>query len=406
MATQCTKIDLQCPSCGTSFSASVWSKISDDDNLELKGAVLDGSLFDRKCPSCGMNIRLEQPLFYSRLTPPNAFAVILLPPGYTSDVSTYDRKLAELRAVTGRVRVHRVAQIAELQEIIRAYDRNEPPPETLLALSKSELAAAEAKGRATAAHFEQMAADLSAGRFPRHQSSSSQSQTGGNGCFWTLIVGLVALLAWLAVSGVQSRDENYAQPTPRKSTPGSQELHSQIAQADRRATELAFEEFLKSQGMDPSNQPMSPSLDNTFKSQTDSGTRSFKEPELPPPPSGVVGGTLEGSAPFLIRPSHGGGHYLVKLEDWSTGKDVASIFVRSGSPIEVKVPLGTYRVKYASGEKWYGFKHLFGPQTAYYKADSLFYFKQNGNYVEGYEVTLYKVIDGNLSTRRISEEDF
>lgn len=58
-----------------------------------------------------------------------------------------------------------------------------------------------------------------------------------------------------------------------------------------------------------------------------------------------------------------------------------TIFVQGGSTLERKVPFGNYIVKYASGEKWYGYRHLFGPSTAYSKADETFNFHiaQTGN---------------------------
>jgi hypothetical protein len=39
--------------------------------------------------------------------------------------------------------------------------------------------------------------------------------------------------------------------------------------------------------------------------------------------------------------------------------------VRSGETASVNVPLGVYKIKIASGEKWYGSNKMFGPQTHY-----------------------------------------
>ncbi len=49
--------------------------------------------------------------------------------------------------------------------------------------------------------------------------------------------------------------------------------------------------------------------------------------------------------------------------------------IRLLNEIEIKVPLGSYIVKYAVGEKWYGEKYLFGPETRYNKADEKFVFE-------------------------------
>ncbi len=96
----------------------------------------------------------------------------------------------------------------------------------------------------------------------------------------------------------------------------------------------------------------------------------------------------------------------MKLCDYYSGKDVLSIFVHGGIDIELDVPLGTYTIKYASGTRWYGDAHLFGPETGYSKADSSFDFRIIGNQISGYTLTLYKVINGNLQTSSISPDDF
>jgi len=106
-----------------------------------------------------------------------------------------------------------------------------------------------------------------------------------------------------------------------------------------------------------------------------------------------------------IRSSQGA-YYVVKLCDYSSGRDVLSVFVHGGRTVEFDVPLGTYQIKYASGDRWYGPVHLFGPSTAYSKADSSFDFRVDGNRVSGYTLTLYTVVNGNLHTSRIAPEEF
>ena len=136
-------------------------------------------------------------------------------------------------------------------------------------------------------------------------------------------------------------------------------------------------------------------------------TPQFTKPVLPTPPSGEVRrySTQPALAPLQIR-SSSGDDYLVKLDDVSTGKPVLSIFVRGGQTEDVDVPLGTYVLKYASGDKWYGYTYLFGPDTQYSKADRDFTFSFDGQQYTGYTVTLYKVQDGNLRTSKISADQF
>jgi hypothetical protein len=110
-------------------------------------------------------------------------------------------------------------------------------------------------------------------------------------------------------------------------------------------------------------------------------------------------------APFKIQAGQGN-HYLLKLVDANTKASVMTIFIRSGSTIETKVPVGTYEVRYVSGDTWYGYKHLFGPSSLYSKADRLFEFEVQGEQVRGYTITLYQVVNGNLRTTAISPEEF
>lgn len=88
-------------------------------------------------------------------------------------------------------------------------------------------------------------------------------------------------------------------------------------------------------------------------------------PEQPLPPSGTIRTftTAEQVAPFEIKGAQAS-HYLLKLVDAYTGAPVMTVFVRSGSTVNVDVALGTYELRYASGETWYGYEYLFGPETA------------------------------------------
>lgn len=110
-------------------------------------------------------------------------------------------------------------------------------------------------------------------------------------------------------------------------------------------------------------------------------------------------------APLEIDTS-GSGYYFVKLVKTETDETVMTIFIHAGQTITTEVPLGSYDVKYASGENWYGYQDLFGTETIYSKANSVFNFQDTGNQISGYTITLYKMIDGNLSTSEILAADF
>ena len=114
---------------------------------------------------------------------------------------------------------------------------------------------------------------------------------------------------------------------------------------------------------------------------------------------------FKGNAPFEIKAASGS-NYLVKLVDAQTFSPVLTVFVRSGTTVKVNVPLGTYEVRYAAGSTWYGYKHLFGPNTAYSRAEKTFTFASTRNQVRGFSITLYNVTNGNLRTATIKPAEF
>jgi hypothetical protein len=80
--------------------------------------------------------------------------------------------------------------------------------------------------------------------------------------------------------------------------------------------------------------------------------------------------------------------------------------LRSGETASIKVPLGSYEIRYAAGKTWYGYEYLFGPGTSYYKADQRMDFTQSGNAYQGHTIELIPGAGGNLQTSSISENNF
>lgn len=110
-------------------------------------------------------------------------------------------------------------------------------------------------------------------------------------------------------------------------------------------------------------------------------------------------------APFRVSTS-GQGHHLVKLQDVSSGKTILEMFIRAGDTIDTTVPLGTYTLKYASGNQWYGKQDLFGEETIRAVANETFTFKIDGNSIVGNTVELILQRNGNLQTTNISKDQF
>ena len=161
----------------------------------------------------------------------------------------------------------------------------------------------------------------------------------------------------------------------------------------------------------------SPSLAGELRSKTQSSNRSpsvpeepkFDEPVQPLPENGAWWKYRdeEHVAPLRIETRWSGSHhYYVKVHDRTTGSPVLTVFVRGGQTAEVKVPVGTHGLKYATGTTWYGREHLFGPDTKYSKASQPFEFNSTGYQVSGYTVQLYRQRDGNLHTYDIDKDEF
>lgn len=134
----------------------------------------------------------------------------------------------------------------------------------------------------------------------------------------------------------------------------------------------------------------------------------FAEPPRPLPSNGALRRfhSGEGLAPLEIRTRGSSHHYYVKVEDYYTGVLLATVFVQGGRSVELLMPLGTARLKYATGATWYGLNHLFGPDTRYTEAERALVFSDEGYQYSGYTVELFSQPNGNLSTTPIAPNQF
>lgn len=95
-------------------------------------------------------------------------------------------------------------------------------------------------------------------------------------------------------------------------------------------------------------------------------------------------------------------YYYIKLVDPTTEKVVQAVFMDPGTTVEIVVPCGEFKLKYACGETWYGYDDVFGPYGGYSKSDEILEFTPE----YGHTVTLYPVVNGNFDTEDIDFEDF
>lgn len=111
---------------------------------------------------------------------------------------------------------------------------------------------------------------------------------------------------------------------------------------------------------------------------------------------------LYGDSPLQIK-TNSGSHYWVKIVNaYDEREELVSYFIRGGETLDVTLPVGSYVVKYAYGDTWYGEEHLFGENTGYSKADEVFEFYHN----QGYVIELIQQLNGNLHTTIIDESQF
>lgn len=112
-------------------------------------------------------------------------------------------------------------------------------------------------------------------------------------------------------------------------------------------------------------------------------------------------------APLRVQTPPGENYFLKLVELGEKKKPVLTFFIPGGSSFQMKVPLGTFRLRYASGTNWYGPELLFGPcTTSFFEANADLEFTRAGRQLSGHSIVLIKQIDGNLSTEVVEEKNF
>jgi len=114
----------------------------------------------------------------------------------------------------------------------------------------------------------------------------------------------------------------------------------------------------------------------------------------------------DGQLPVLKVTASASTNYLIKLVDYSSDAPALVAFVRAGEEAEFPVPLGTYRVRIATGAKWYGEVVRFGPDTGYSQVDQAISFSIDGDTLSGHQLTLVPIRNGNLHEQKISSTQF
>jgi len=83
-----------------------------------------------------------------------------------------------------------------------------------------------------------------------------------------------------------------------------------------------------------------------------------------------------------------------------------SLFMKKDTILDVEMPTGRYKIKWATGKIWYGPEILFGPSTVYYESKETLSFTYNKLSYQGYELTLSKGPHGNMESNEIDKSKF
>lgn len=93
---------------------------------------------------------------------------------------------------------------------------------------------------------------------------------------------------------------------------------------------------------------------------------------------------------------------VVKMVDSFSLSEVLVFFISPGETVEFTIPSGSYMIKVASGESWYGEDSLFGEGMSASRLDGLQVFEP-GDY---WTYELIEQVGGNLGQESINPEDF
>jgi hypothetical protein len=92
-------------------------------------------------------------------------------------------------------------------------------------------------------------------------------------------------------------------------------------------------------------------------------------------------------APLELRTSQNR-HYLVKISDADTRLPVMTVFLRSNRQLHLRMPDGTFTVRYASGYSWYGPDDYFGRHSEFFADTKSYTFSSRNGELSGHFILL------------------
>ena len=123
------------------------------------------------------------------------------------------------------------------------------------------------------------------------------------------------------------------------------------------------------------------------------------------PANGKVFATAARGSANVLKFTAGDKPVFVKVVNVDNPKSVVSFYVRAKKTVSVHVKNGTYEVRYATGDKWFGQKDLFGSSTRCRVLDSRYKFTANSRSYTQWTLKM-QVSNGNTGDSYIPQSDF
>ena len=115
-----------------------------------------------------------------------------------------------------------------------------------------------------------------------------------------------------------------------------------------------------------------------------------------------------GTAPLTLQTSatDPAANYVITVRGWSTNDLVATTYLNANSVATLSLPVGDYRLSFATGRRWGGERMLFGSSTTVQQARFPISLVAYPDYIMGRVVYLMPTSNPNLPTDRITSAQF
>ncbi|HHV25654.1 MAG TPA: hypothetical protein GXX63_00480 [Tissierellia bacterium] len=115
METTTKIIERICPNCHETFKIKVYDNLNITSNVEMKSKVLNGSIFDFKCPNCGILFRSIYSIVYKDME--KKYIIFL-----NMKNKNYDKKIKKIEELYPEYKIRIVSDMMDLIEKIYIFE--------------------------------------------------------------------------------------------------------------------------------------------------------------------------------------------------------------------------------------------------------------------------------------------